>query len=175
MDNKDKNWARYGMHVVNASLNRRPSRAKANYSPNQIFYGKKNDKKSVYSVLGHSVVKMAETEAGLEAAYNAVQNANEPISNESLEKIIRDADAQFLQELRDEGVLIDGEDKDSRKTPMMTTKTTILPLEIMICTIIVTQQITVTTVEKMRLERTTQHRITWRNPLMMVMAEKVRM
>ena len=25
MDNKDKNWARYGMHVVNASLNRQPS------------------------------------------------------------------------------------------------------------------------------------------------------
>ena len=111
MDNKDKNWARYGMHVVNASLNRRPSRAKANYSPNQIFYGKKNDKESVYSVLGHTVVKMAETEAGLEAAYNAIQNTKDPISNEAIEKIIRDADAQFLQELRDEGVLIDGEDE----------------------------------------------------------------
>jgi hypothetical protein len=111
MDNKDKNWARYGMHVVNASLNRRPSRAKANYSPNQIFYGKNNDKKSVYSVLGDTLVKMAETEAGLEAAYNAIKNTKDPISNEAMEKIIHDADAQFLQELRDEGVLIDGEDE----------------------------------------------------------------
>ncbi len=37
MDNKDKNWARYGMHVVNASLNRRPSRARQTTVPIKFF------------------------------------------------------------------------------------------------------------------------------------------
>ena len=69
----------------------------------------------MYSVLGDTLAKMAETEAGLEAAYNAVKNRTDPISNEAMEKIILDADAQFLQELRDEGVLIDGEDEVARR------------------------------------------------------------
>ena len=66
MDNNDKNWSKYGMYVVNAQLNRRPSRVKADYSPNQIFYGKRNDKQSVYNVLGMDLVKVAQTKAGQE-------------------------------------------------------------------------------------------------------------
>ena len=93
MDNKDRNWAKYGMHVVNAQLNRRPSRVKADYSPNQIFYGKRHNKLSVYNILGHDIVKCAETEAGLEAAYKAVCEMTNTHST----------DREFLQELRDNG------------------------------------------------------------------------
>jgi hypothetical protein len=103
MDNKDRNWAKYGMHVVNAQLNRRPSRVKADYSPNQIFYGKRHDKLSVYNIVGRDIVKSAETEAGLEAAYKAVCESTNTPSTEYLLKIIRDADREFLQELRDIG------------------------------------------------------------------------
>jgi hypothetical protein len=112
MDNNDRDWARYGMHVVNAQMNRRPSRVKANFSPNQIFYGKKHDKHSVYNVLGTRIVKLAETEAGLEAAYMAVCNSKDPICDHNVEQIIRDADAKFLQELIDDGVLPEGKEDD---------------------------------------------------------------
>jgi hypothetical protein len=103
MDNKDRNWAKYGMHVVNAQLNRRPSRVKADYSPNQIFYGKRHDKLSLYNILGRDIVKCAETEAGLEAAYKAVCESTNTHSTEDLLRIIRAADREFLQELRDNG------------------------------------------------------------------------
>ena len=53
-------------------VERRPSQDKADSSPNQIFYGKRHDKLSVYNILGHDIVKSAETDAGLEAAYKAV-------------------------------------------------------------------------------------------------------
>jgi len=111
MDNNDRNWEKYGMHVVNAQLNTRPSRVKANYSPNQIFYGKRHDKLSVYNILGMSIVKAAETEAGLEAAYKAVCESNEDYTESDIMKIIKDADREFLQELQDEGVLLEDSEK----------------------------------------------------------------
>ena len=106
MDNKDRNWARYGVHVVSAQMNRRPSRAKANFSPSQIFYGKKHDKHLVYNVLGTRIVKLAETEGGLETAYMAVCNSKDPISDDKIEQIILKADAKFLQELTEKGALL---------------------------------------------------------------------
>ena len=59
MENKNSNWAKYGMHIVNTKLNRRPSKVKANFSPNQIFYGNKHDKLSVYNILGNDIMKTA--------------------------------------------------------------------------------------------------------------------
>jgi len=44
MDSNYRSWAKYGMRVVNIQMTRRPSRVKANYSPNQIFYHMRNDK-----------------------------------------------------------------------------------------------------------------------------------
>ena len=110
MDNKDRNWARYGMHVASAQMNRRPSRAKANFTPNQIFYIKKHDKHSVYNVLGTRIVKLTEMEAGLEAAYMALCNSKDPNSDDEIEQIILDADAKFLQELTEEGALLEGKE-----------------------------------------------------------------
>jgi hypothetical protein len=99
MDNKDRNWTKYGMHIVSTQLNRRPSRVKADYSPNQIFYGKRHDKFSVDNILSHDIVKWAEMEAGLEAAYKAVCELMETRSTEDILKIIRDADMEFLRDL----------------------------------------------------------------------------
>jgi len=101
------------MYVVNAQLNRWPSRVKADYSPNQIFYGKRHDKQSVYNVLGMDLVKVAQTEAGLEAAYNLISGnkSRVMIPNEDIVRLIEDADKQFLCELRDEGIEMDDSDE----------------------------------------------------------------
>jgi hypothetical protein len=61
-----------GIHVVNAQLNPRPSRAKGKFSPNQIFFGKERDKLNPISVLGIDIAKLAKTEDGIEAAYKLV-------------------------------------------------------------------------------------------------------
>ena len=68
MATNDKDWSQHGMNNINTQINRRPLLAKANYSSNQIFYGKKNDKYSVNNILGYGTEKMAQTEAELEAA-----------------------------------------------------------------------------------------------------------
>jgi hypothetical protein len=57
----------------------------------------------VYNILGCDIVKCAETEAGLEAAYKAVCESTNTHSTEDLLRIIRAADREFLQELRDNG------------------------------------------------------------------------
>ena len=125
MDNKDRNWAKYGTHVVNVQLNRRQSRVKADYSPNQIFYGKRHNKLSVYNILGCDIVKSAETDARLEAAYKAICESTNTHSTDDHLKIIRDAEREFLQELRDNGedleesekllFLVDDEDPEEHK------------------------------------------------------------
>jgi hypothetical protein len=62
------------MDVVNAQINRRPSRTKANYSPNKSFYCKNYDKYFVYNVLGHDLVKKTQTEVALEATLTKAKN-----------------------------------------------------------------------------------------------------
>lgn len=73
MYNNDKNRIKYGMCVTNAQLNRCPSRVKADHSPNQIFYGKRHDKLSIYNVMDLlDLLKVTQTEAVLEATYNVI-------------------------------------------------------------------------------------------------------
>jgi hypothetical protein len=102
MENKSRNWAKYGMHIVNMQLNRRPSRVKSNYSLNQIFYGKRHDKLSACNILGHDIVKTAETEAGFDAAYKS----KEAHSTDQMIKIIQDTDRECLHKLRDDGAVL---------------------------------------------------------------------
>jgi hypothetical protein len=82
---------------------------KADYSPNQIFYSKRHAKQSVYNVLGMDLVKVAQTKAGLEAAYNLISGnkSRAMIPNEDIIRLIEDADKKFLCELRDEGIEMD--------------------------------------------------------------------
>ena len=79
---------------------------KADYSPNQIFYGKRHDKQSVYNVLGSELIKVAQTKAGPDAAYNlsSGNKGREMIPTQDIIRVIEDADEQFLCELRDEGL-----------------------------------------------------------------------
>ena len=62
---------------------------------------------SVYNILGQSIVKAAETEAGLEAAYKAVCQSNKDYTDSDILKIIKDADREFLIELQDDGVILE--------------------------------------------------------------------
>ena len=57
------------MYLFNAQLNRHPSWATANYSPNQVFFVKKNDKFSVYNEWGKELVKVKCLDAGLDGVY----------------------------------------------------------------------------------------------------------
>lgn len=101
----------YDMHVVNPQMTRCPFRTKANYSANQIFYDKKNDKYCIYNGLGPNVVKMAQTEAGLEAAYKLVcNNKGDMPSTDDIIQVIEEADMNFLWELREDIEEVQNED-----------------------------------------------------------------
>ena len=101
----------YGMHIVNPQMTRQPFRAKASYSANQMFYVKKNDNYCIYNVLGPDVVKMAQTEAGLEAAYKLVcNNKGDMPSTDDIIQVIEEADMNFLWELRQDTEKVQNED-----------------------------------------------------------------
>ena len=98
------------MHIINAQRNRRPSRAKAKYNPNQIFFGKKNDKYSVQNILGHDLVKIVQTEFGLDTVYKLVVDSKNLAAWDE-----RIADRESLYELREDGVIMEDEGKRTWK------------------------------------------------------------
>ena len=60
--------------------------------------------------MGHDLVKIAETEAGLEAAYKIVcQTKGEIQPNDEIARAMKEVDRKFPLELREEGVLLEAD------------------------------------------------------------------
>ena len=72
---------------------------KADYSPNQIFYGKRNAKQSINIVLGMDLVKVAQNEEGLEASFNLMPENNSAvmIPNVGIIRFIKEAEQNHVQ------------------------------------------------------------------------------
>lgn len=96
---QDKNtveWADLIIYEVQAQINRRPSRAKGNFSPYEGFYGKLLQN-SPLNVLSDELIRLCKSEGGLNAAYDVVKSGE--TSDTVIRKTIIDADNKFEHEV----------------------------------------------------------------------------
>jgi len=81
-----------------------------------------NDKKALNNALGTDLVKIAQTEAGLEAAYKLIleNKTKEFIPTDEIVRVIEEANTQFLHELRDEGLEMEASNDSDDENVMLT-------------------------------------------------------
>ena len=94
---QDKNttsWAGLGCFVTQAQINKRPSRAKGNFSPYEAFFGQV-PKSAPQNYLSQELLSLCESEDGLYAAYELVKSSNGEATDEEIKSAITQGDKVY--------------------------------------------------------------------------------
>lgn len=91
--NNTQRWAEMGIYIVQASINKRPSRVKGNLSPYEAFYGKRL-KNSPLEIISEDLLRLCKTEDGLLAACDLVSNGAK-VSDEEIKRAIEEGDSRY--------------------------------------------------------------------------------
>lgn len=89
-------WGDVGIYIVQGQLNKRPSRATGNYSPYEAFYGQA-PKSSPENFLSPNLLRLCQSEDGLNAAYELVKSSNGKATDEELKSAIEQGEQVYEQ------------------------------------------------------------------------------